>query len=305
MSAPNLFEFPFIFFSDGVRLAGTLYRNVYDLFTPQPTVVISGSWLTVKEQMAQRYARELASRGYTAFTFDFAGFGQSEGTPRQTEIPTRKIADIQAATRFVLSLSCVQGPAVGYLAICASAQYALVAMAQGARISTFVSIAGWYHDAPSIAPFYGGAEGVKLRLGTGRRSLDAYVTSGREQMAPAYADGDQRAGMYFPLDYYANPSRGATPTWKNEMCEMTWLYWLTFDGMRAAREVTMPTLFVHGDNCALPDNARRVYGDLRGPKDLLWMDGAQEDFYDQPDLVSASVAAADGHFRSTLAGAQR
>ena len=296
------FRFPFLFFSEGVRLAGTLHRNVADLLTPQPTIVVSGSWLTVKEQMADRYARELALRGYSAFTFDFTGFGQSEGLPRQAEIPTRKIADIHAATRFVATLSCVQGGNVGYLAICASAQYALAAMAQGAPIGSFVSVAGWFHDAPSIAPFYGNAEGVQRRLQAGRQALEAYMNSREERMAPAYADGDDRAGMYFPLDYYASSTRGAVTEWKNQMSEMTWLYWLTFDGMRAADAVNTPALLIHGDGCALPENARRVYDRLRGTKELLWREGAQVDWYDQPALVSDAIDTADRHFRRSLTG---
>lgn len=298
-----VYRFPFLFFSEGVRLTGTLHRNVNDLATPQSTVVLSGSWLTVKEQMADRYARELAARGYSAFTFDFTGFGQSDGTPRQAEIPMRKIADIQAAVRFVRTLSCVQGN-VGYLAICASAQYALAAIAEGAPIGALVSVAGWFHDAPSIAPFYGGPEGVQRRQHAGQRALEAYVKRGEQLIAPAYADGDERAGMHFPLDYYANASRGAISEWKNEMSEMTWLYWLTFDGMRAAREVNTPTLLVHGEGCALPNNVKRVHDALRGPKELVWTDGAQVDFYDQAPLVTAAIEAADRHFRRTLNGAK-
>lgn len=300
MTAASIHTVPFLFFSDGTRLHGTLHRNVDDLHTPLPTVVISGSWLTVKEQMADRYARELAGRGFSAFTFDFAGFGQSAGEPRQAEIPMRKISDIRAATDFARSLSCSQGDSVGYLAICASAQYALAAAARGAPIASLASVAGWFHDAPSIAPFYGGTEGVKRRLQRAQAALDTYISSGTAAMVPAYANGDERAGMYFPLDYYANPARGRVPEWRNEMSELSWLYWLTFDGIRSASSVSTPTLIVHSDGCALPDNARQVHAKLRGSKELLWMEGSQADFYDQPPLVTAAVEAAAEHFKHTL-----
>src|SRR5262249_62338859 len=70
---------PSFFFSNGVPLVGRFYRNTQNLFTRQPAVIVTGSWLTVKEQMATVYAERLAERGYTAFTFDFAGFGESGG----------------------------------------------------------------------------------------------------------------------------------------------------------------------------------------------------------------------------------
>jgi hypothetical protein len=188
---------------------------------------------------------------------------------------------------------------VGYLAVCASAQYALAAIAEGAPITSFASIAGWYHDTESVAPFYGGAEGVALRVARASEAFDTYLRTGEVRTVPAYADGDDRAGMFFALDYYASQDRGAIPAWRNEMAEFSWLYWLTFDGLSSASKVSVPTLFVHGDDCVLPDNVRTVHSRLSGAE-LVWTEGGQLDFYDQPDRMSLAVEAADKHFRRTL-----
>lgn len=281
-------------------LAARVHREAADVLDRQPAVLVTGSWLTVKEQMADRYAQALAEQGFTAITFDFAGFGASGGTPRQAEIPERKIADITAVARQVSRLSFVRPGAVGYLAICASAQYALAALADGAPIASFVSVAGWYHDTATVAAFYGGADGMAKRLERGRAALDEYLRSGHSPTVPAYASGDDRAGMFLEMDYYASPDRGAVPSWVNEMAEMSWLYWLTFDGLSAAPRVSAPTLFVHSDGCVLPGNVRSVSGRLAGPVELAWADGGQTDFYDQPQQVSAAIRAATGHFRKTL-----
>jgi hypothetical protein len=58
-----------VFTSDGVPLAGTFFRDSASLSERQRCVVVTGSWLNVKEQMALVYARALAERGFTAFTF--------------------------------------------------------------------------------------------------------------------------------------------------------------------------------------------------------------------------------------------
>ena len=295
-----VFEFPMVFPTDGSMLVGRVYRDVDDLVEPRPTVLVTGSWLTVKEQMPRTYALRLAAQGITAFTFDFTGFGQSGGSPRQLELPARKIADITAAADFLSTMSFVSGGEVGHVGICASAQYALAAIARGARIRAFASVAGWYHDARTVAGFYGGAEGTALRLGRAAAALETYASSGTVVSAPAYRPGDERAGMFFELDYYENPARGAVPEWKNEMAEMSWLFWLTFDGQRAAREVSVPTLMVHGDACVLPENARAVYAALRGPKRLEWGEGSQIDYYDQDPYVESAVAMIVPHLRETL-----
>jgi fermentation-respiration switch protein FrsA (DUF1100 family) len=290
---------PYLFISGDVPLAARVYRESDDLTERQPAVIATGAWLTVKEQMADRYARELAAKGYTVFTFDFSGFGESGGSPRQLELPARKIADITAAARYVSSLSFVR-PGVGYLGVCGSAQYALAAVAAGAPITSLVSVAGWFHDTETVAPFYGGMAGVDLRVGRAREALATYLRTGEMATVPAYEAGNDRAGMFFDLDYYANPGRGAVPAWRNEMAEASWLYWLTFDGLAAASRVSAPTLMVHSDDCVLPDNAKAVHDRLAGERELVWTTGAQTDFYDQPAQVAFAVEAADRHFRRTL-----
>ena len=292
---------PHLLWNREVPLAACVYRDDdVDLFERQPAVLVTGSWLTVKEQMADLYARALATQGFTAVTFDFSGFGQSGGVPRQAEIPDRKISDISAAAGQVSRLSFVKPGGVGYLAICASAQYALAAIADGAQISSFASVAGWFHDTETVAPFYAGREGVALRLARGQAALDEYVRTGASPLVPAYEVGNDRAGMFFDLEYYAEPGRGAVPSWVNQMAEMSWPYWLGFDGLSAAARVRIPALFVHSDGCVLPDNVKGVHDRLAGPAELIWAEGDQTDFYDQPKQVSLAANAAAEHFRRTL-----
>jgi fermentation-respiration switch protein FrsA (DUF1100 family) len=293
-------ETPVIFHSHGVPLLGRFLRNTRSLQDRQPAVIVMGSWLTVKEQMAMTYGWKLAEAGYTAFIFDFAGFGQSHGEPRQAEIPSRKIGDIQAAADFLRSMAFIDPDRIGCVAICASAQYAVAALAQGAPIRSFASVAGWYHDRASVAGFYGGEAGVERRLARAHEALEKYARSGEVVLAPAYADGDERAGMHFHLDYYARSDRGALPAWKNEMAEMTWFYWFTFDGLSAADRVSTPSLFVHSDGCVFPQHVRQVHARVKGPKELVWARGEQIDFYDRPEQVDAAVGAVTRWFSQTL-----
>lgn len=295
-------SFPVVFQSSGAPLAGRVYRQADDLTTRQPAVLVLGSWLTVKEQMAHVYAERLAQRGYTAITFDFAGFGQSGGELRHVEMPSRKIADIDAAARFVSTLAFVSPGRIGCLGVCASAQYVLAAIARGAPVTAFASVAGWFHDTAAVAPFYGGEEGVRLRLDRASEALDTYLATGEIVTAPAYEVGNDRAGMSFQLDYYADASRGAVPEWANEMAEMSWTHWLCFDGLSSASQVAVPSLFVHSDDCVFPDNVRAVRSALQGPAETVWAEGGQTDFYDRPRQVDLAVDAADAHFRKTIAG---
>lgn len=291
---------PFVLFDSDVALAATIHRGVDDLVTPQPAVLVTGSWLTVKEQMPDRYAAQLARRGYTAVTIDFAGFGASGGGLRQAEIPARKVADITAAARAIASLSFVRAGAVAHLGICASAQYALRAIAEGAPIAAFAAVAGWFHDATTVSPLYGGAGGVGVRLEAGARATETYLATGEVVTVPAYDPADERAAMAFELPYYAETTRGAVPTWRNEMAELSWTHWLTYDGLSPADAVSVPSLLVHGDGCVLPDNARDVARRIGPSAHVVWAEGTQTDFYDQDVQVDLAVDAVDEHLRAAL-----
>ena len=75
----TLIELPIVFHSQGVPLVGRFFRNRASWEERQPAIITMGSWLTVKEQMATTYAKRFAELGYTAFVFDFSGFGESRG----------------------------------------------------------------------------------------------------------------------------------------------------------------------------------------------------------------------------------
>jgi hypothetical protein len=262
-----------------------------------PTVVVTGSWLTVKEQMPDVYAARLAARGFVAVTFDFAGFGASGGGLRQTEIPVRKMRNLAAVVDWLRCESGVDGERIGVMAVCASAQYTLGALARGLPVSAFVSVAGWFHDRASVAGFYGGQDGIIKRLSRAEAATRALLNGEELPLVPAYGPGDDRSGMALEMDYYANPDRGAVPTWRNEMSELSWGHWLTYDAFASLPGVRVPSLFVHSDNAVLPDNVRQVADKLGDLATIAWTEGEQTDFYDRPDQVEYAVEAAARHLR--------
>ncbi|MEU0401361.1 lysophospholipase, partial [Streptomyces sp. NPDC006197] len=48
----------------------TLFGNLFlpDTAAPAPGIVVAGTWTSVKELMADRYAERLAARGYAALS---------------------------------------------------------------------------------------------------------------------------------------------------------------------------------------------------------------------------------------------
>ncbi|WP_285941022.1 alpha/beta hydrolase [Actinomadura xylanilytica] len=265
-----------------------------------PAVVVTGSWTTVRQQMSNLYARHLAEQGYLALTFDFRGYGDSEGEPRDYESPELKIRDIHNAVTFLASYPLADSGRIGALAVCASSGYTAVNAATDARVRSMALIAPWLHDADLVQAIYGGPEGVRQRIEAGERATTLWRETGQVEYVPAVSATDPGAAMYGPFDYYLDCDRGAIPQWGNRFAIMAWPGWLAFDPIAVAPEIQTPTLLVHSEDAAVPDGARRFHADLAGAKQIIWTTGEQFDFYDREPAVKAAVDAVAAHFASTL-----
>ncbi|HLL83925.1 MAG TPA: alpha/beta hydrolase [Longimicrobium sp.] len=293
---------PAAFTVSGVPLAGDLHLPVgHRPGERLPAVLVGGSWTTVRQQMATVYARRLAERGFAALAFDYRHYGGSGGEPRQYESHEHKIDDLRGAAAWLAANPAVDAERVGGLAVCASAGYMAHAVAAGAPLRAWATVAAWMHDPSTVGLFYGGDGGVERRVALGRAAREKWERTGVADYAPAYNPENPDAAMFFPIDYYARPERGAVPEWENRFAVMGWEPWLAFDALAPAESIRIPTLQVHSDGCALPDNVRRFQRALAGPKELVWMeDGEQTDFYDLDPFVSRATEVVDAFFREML-----
>jgi uncharacterized protein len=287
--------------SHGCSLIGNLFRPLgSSASSPLPAIVVTGSWLTIKEQMSGLYARALARAGFVSLSFDFRGFGESEGEPRAYESPAQKVEDIRAAVTYLESSAPVDPIRIGALAVCASAGYAAAAAIEDRRIRSLACIAPWFHDAGLVRAIYGGEAGVADRIAKGRAARAKYERTAGVDFVPAVSETDPNAAMYGNFDYYLDARRGDIPEWDNRMAVMSWPEWLTFDALALAPQLKTPAVFVHSRQAALPEALDRFYRDMPGPKQLHWTDGTQFDFYDHPDQVQFALNAATEHFGQTL-----
>jgi uncharacterized protein len=288
------------FESDGAKLVGNLFFPPNTSSGRAPALIVSGSWLTVKEQMPAVYAARMAAEGFAALAFDFRGWGESAGGPRFHENPERKVRDMRSAITFLRTLPGIDPTRIGALAVCASSGYAALASTEEPALRSMAMVAPWLHDAGLVRHLYGGEQGVQERLSAGRAARAEYERSGALAVVPAASKTDVRAAMCGDFPYYLDPTRGAIGAWDNKFAVMSWVDWLELDAIRVAPRVTTPTLIVHSEQGAIPDGARRFHAGLGGPKQIRWTDGDQFAFYDREPQVSFSVKAAVEHFRATM-----
>jgi fermentation-respiration switch protein FrsA (DUF1100 family) len=287
---------------DGLTLVG-------DLFTPEnfeqggqyEAVIVEGSFSSVKEQMAGTYAQKFAEQGFVALAFDYAHYGESAGEPRQLESPGEKLSDLQAAVSYLTGLPYVQ--AVGVVGVCTSGGIAAYLGAAKPRIKALATVAAFL-PGPALFSMMYGEEAVAQRKEAAADSRRKYAETGEVDFIPAYSEVDQSAANYGPagsFDYYLNEARGNIPQYRNESALMGLEEFLEFDPVSKASAISSPTMVVHSDGCAFPDEAKKLYSALQGRKELVWADGTHYDYYDSQAQIDNAVANVTRFFRTHLA----
>ncbi|MEM9291598.1 MAG: alpha/beta fold hydrolase [Acidobacteriota bacterium] len=285
------------FESAGVRLAATLYTPApggEHGEGPWPGVLVTGAWTTVKEQMPGTYARELAARGLAALTFDFRGWGASEGTPRYVEDPITKTEDLHAAADFLATLPQVDASRLSGLGICASSGYMAAAVADHPALGRLALVAPWLHDPAMAEAVYGGPESVAALIAASRQAEK------EEAILTAASLTDETAPMY-QAPYYTEEGRGLIPAYDNRFNVRTWEPWLTYDAQAFADRLSAPTLILCSEAAALPAGAHayveRLTAGPGAPVTEIWLDEvSQFDFYDRRDVVHRCADALAEHF---------
>ena len=283
------------FSNEGAVLSGTLYLPEGHDGSALPTVVVTGAWTSVEEQMPSVYAKEMVGHGFAAFTFDFRGWGKSGDLPqnvRFVESPAAKTSDIRAAFEFVATLPEVDATRINGLGICASAGYMVDAVSGNDQVQRIGLVAPWLQNQELVEAVYGGAEGV---AGLVEVSQAAEAAGG--QIIPA-AGPEGAEGVLMPIGgYYYEADRGAIPAYDNKWNNAGWEGWLTYHPADHAAGLSQPLAIVHSEAAAIPQGVRAFLNDYVGTATLEMLeDVTQFDFYDNPEDVTRAARSMAAHF---------
>jgi len=85
------------FYSEGVKLSGDLFvPSEFRKEEKRAAVVLCHGYTGIRNLYLPEMARVLSDAGYVVLTFDYKGWGDSEG-PKQRLAPYSRVADVQAA----------------------------------------------------------------------------------------------------------------------------------------------------------------------------------------------------------------
>lgn len=122
------------FYSDGKLLkANIYYPENYNEEEIYSAIILCHGFAGVKELLLPNFAKNFAKEGFIVLTFDYRGFGESEGD-RGVIIPNEQISDIRNAITYLSSLKEVDSEKIALWGTSLGGANALVTAAQDKRV---------------------------------------------------------------------------------------------------------------------------------------------------------------------------
>ncbi len=245
---------PVKYVAHGIDVVANVYTPAnFDINKKYKAIVVAHPNGGVKEQVAGLYAQKLAENGYVAIAFDAAFQGGSGGEPRNTDIPSSRIADIRAAADFIQNYKGVDPNEVALLGICGGGGYSIAAAATDKRFKAVATIAMFNSGRVRRNGYLDNqVDKIQERLADASKAQQEYVLTGKVAYFPApdpnmpNSEIDKittdlyREGMYYYLKDYSHPNSTFAYT-KASLIEL-----MNFDSEDHANLINQPLLMITG-----------------------------------------------------------
>ena len=154
------------FFSSGARIAGLL--RFPEGAGPFPTVVMCAGMTLTRDVWLQPNAQWLVAHGFATLSFDYRGFGESEGQPRCRLVPPMQVDDVRAALTFLETVPEVDANRLALFGVSLGASIAVATAGLDARAKATVAVAGPM-DLGRVWRAYPGFEGFRAKVWAARQ----------------------------------------------------------------------------------------------------------------------------------------
>lgn len=286
------------FIAAGVRCAGYLYLPADG---PVPCVVLCHGFSGTMDRLFD-YAERFAAEGLAALVFDYRGFGESDGEPRQVPDIDGQFVDVRAALAFARGHERVDPDRVLLWGNSLGGAHAITVAASDPRIAAVVA----------QIPFNGFPKKVEERsTGDTLRLLGAIVWDtirGKLGLRPYYI---RMVGQPGELAVTAAPEAdqhiqiltgGGKTLWRNSVAPRGLGQMMRYKPADAAARLTCPLLVcAAAEDRETPLETSRVLADRAPRGELRVYPGTHFTFYTDPRFRDRVVADQIDFFRRTAA----
>lgn len=268
--------------SGDASVVGQLYVPEGD--APLPGVVLCHGFAGVKELLLPAYAQRFASAGFAALTFDYRGFGGSEGE-RGRIVPEQQIADVLSAVEFLAAQPEVAKDRIALWGTSFGGANAVVAASRDPRVKCLAVQLTFANGERVVTGNMSDKEKAKF-LRTLTRMQEARAETGEETLVPLVEMlTDPQSAAFF--ERFASH-----PALNIEVPMLTVAETIKHKPEEALVNLKVP-LFVVGagkDSVNPPEESLLLYQAANEPKSLLMLDDAAHyDLYEGPYFESVSA----------------
>jgi uncharacterized protein len=257
------------FYSDGYVLDGRIYWP--DDYSPDgryPLVIACSGFTGLHQIHPARFARYLTARGYLCFSFDYRGFGDSEGEKMRV-ILEEQVRDIRSAVATAIALPSVERGNVVLLGWAMGAGLVLDAARELPGVSGLCCLNGLY-DGADFQRWHRGEEGLaqlrsdiedegRRRAHTGKlRWVDPFTIYPLDPVTESYV-----TGTLHTFDAYDASACSF------ELAESL----LRWSVLPQAPQMNLPLFLAHGEDNKLhpPHQASALADAYGGPVQVEWL----------------------------------
>lgn len=272
--------------SGGPRLSADLYLPE-DACGPVPAVVTGSGFGGVKEMLLPMFARALAEAGIAVLSIDYAGFGASDGEPRQQLDPRAQIRDLQRGLDYLSNLAGIDANRLGAWGPSMCGAHVLVLAGTDPRVRAAVSIIPFVKapDTPDWAVARAIALDALRRL-LGGKGRTIAVSGGPDDFAVMKTDG--------ALAWIREVSAQA-PLFRNEVTLASLAKVGAYRPMRivgpAGIRIPLRTILATADTVTPADSARRELSSV-AHNDVVEFPGSHFELFGThlPEVIRLTVA---------------
>lgn len=283
---------PITFYSEGFKLDGDLF--VPDGLKPgerRAGIVLCHGYTGVKDLYLPDNARVLNEAGYVVLTFDYKGWGASEG-PKSRLAPMSRVADVQSAMTFLGLQPQVDKERLGIFGTSYGGATVVWTAAIDHRVKCVISSVGVGHGARWMRSVRRPDEWVDL-LARSARDREQRVLTGKSELA-------DRSEILLPDRQSAELAAAARKNNPNAINTLPLDFiddTLQFHPEWVVDKIApRPVLFITTDDDRLvpPDESASLYAKAGEPKRLVVLSGyGHYEVYNEPAFSEVMEATLD------------
>ncbi|MEW5289376.1 alpha/beta hydrolase [Erwinia papayae] len=250
-----------------------------------PTVILCHGFCGIREILLPDFAAAFTRAGFATVTFDYRGFGDSEGE-RGRLVPAMQIADIVSVIQWVREQPQLDGERIGLWGTSFGGCHVFAAAAQDAEIKCIVSQLA-FADGEEIVT--GGMDDDEKTafLATLNKMADRQQLTGKEMfvgITRVLSDAESKA--------FFEENRARYPKMDIKIPFLTVRETLQYHPARSAAQVSCPTLVViaEKDRVNSPEQGRALYEAVGGQNKKL---------YEEKDARHYDIYSGE-HFRRVI-----